>query len=886
MNIPSDPASSSNPANSSNTEDRGDALQPIVAWMQQMGQQPFDWQREAWTKYLAGHHGLILASTGMGKTRAAWLGPLAQWIKDPIEESSWTRRSKREVSPPLQALWITPLRALAADTCHALQECIDGLQLPWTLEQRTGDTSSSTKLKQRQAPPTAMVITPESLTLLLSYPESRETFRSLRAVVVDEWHELLGSKRGIQTELALAHLAKIAPNMQRWALSATIGNPEQALNTLVGTRPNRPLSLIAGGQKRAFDLQVLLPEQIERFPWAGHIGLSMLPRVIEQIEGANSTLVFTNTRNQTELWYRAILHARPQWAGRLAVHHGSLAHELREWVEQAVSEGKLIAVVCTSSLDLGVDFAPVDQVIQVGSPKGTARLVQRAGRSGHSPGRSSKLAFVPSHAFEIIELEAARLAIESKQIEERRALRAPLDCLVQHAVTMALGSPYTRQELFDEVSSAYSYREITQEQIDWVLDFVTTGGCLHAYPDYRRVVCEFERYCVKEESIAKRHRMAIGTITADMMLQVQMMNGSKIGFVEESFASKLKPGDRFLLGGRVLQLEWIREGAVWVKKGKGEPNAVPRWLGGNLPLSSELSAGVRRLIDRMARKLSGASGDTRRAQGANAQQPDSPIAQQPDSPVAQEADAGIPEGLKVLEGLMRLQRRWSHLPKLDELLVERHCSREGDAIMIYPFEGRSVSEGLGALLAYRISKFHPLSISISVNDYGLMLFCPESIPIKLDTLPYWLRRDGIEEDILSSLNATEMTRRGFRDIARISGLIHHGMPGRSKSMRHLQASATMVFDVLKEYDPENLLLHQARQEVLADQLQIDRLRGALDRMHSQRWEVRELDQWTPFSFPLMVERVRDRIGSESLADRIRKMQGQLEAAAVWDEQAS
>ncbi len=858
------------------SENESSALQTIAAWMLQSGQTPFDWQQQAWSSYLAGNHGLILASTGMGKTRAAWLGPLAQWIADPIDPSDWTRRSKREISPPLQALWITPLRALAADTCHALHECIDGLKLPWTLEQRTGDTSSSTKLRQRQTPPTAMVITPESLTLLLSYPESRETFRSLRAVIVDEWHELLGSKRGIQTELALAGLTRIAPRLQRWALSATIGNPQQALRALVGNSSKGETTLITGGQSRSFSMEVLLPTEIERFPWAGHIGLSMLPRVIDQIERANSTLVFTNTRNQTELWYRAILRERPDWAGRLAVHHGSLAHELRSWVEQAVSDGKLIAVVCTSSLDLGVDFAPVDQVIQVGSPKGTARLVQRAGRSGHSPGKTSKLAFVPSHAFEIIELEAARRAIEEKQIEERHPPVAPLDCLVQHAVTRALGSPYTREEFADEVRSADCYRELSDQQLDWVLDFVTTGGCLHAYPDYRRVIKEFDRYCVQDVGLAKRHRMAIGTITADMMLQVQFLNGGKIGFVEESFASRLKPGDRFLLGGRLLQLEWIREGTVWVRKGKGEPNAVPRWLGGNLPLSSELSEGVRRFIDQMARQWSVAKHFAQQGVASDS------VREAMFKGVQEE----LPRGLIALRGLMRLQQRWSHVPKLDELLIERHRSREGDSIMIYPFEGRSVSEGLGALLAFRLSRFHPMTISIAVNDYGLMLYCPESIPIELDTLPQWLQMRGIEDDILSSLNATEMTRRCFRDIARISGLIHHGMPGRSKSMRHLQASATMVFDVLKEYDPGNLLLHQARQEVLANQLQIDRLKGALERMHSQRWEIRELNQWTPFSFPLMVERVRDRIGSESLADRIRKMQTQLEKAAVWDDDPS
>ena len=811
--------------------------------MEQSRQRAFGWQEQAWQSHWAGHHGLILASTGMGKTKAAWLGPLGDWLLDPLAQEHWTQRKGQPLAPPLLALWITPLRALANDTCLALDDCIRGLNIPWSLEHRTSDTSNSIKQRQRQSPPTALVITPESLTLMLSYPESLETFKHLRTVIVDEWHELLGSKRGIQTELALARLSRIAPRVRRWGLSATIGNIDHAMASLVGHSANAPCSIIRSDQQRPIDIELLIPQAIDRFPWAGHIGLAMLQDVIAKIESANSTLVFTNTRNQTELWYQAILRARPDWAGQIAVHHGSLSSELRTWVEQAIVDGKLIAVVCTSSLDLGVDFAPVDQVIQVGSPKGTARLIQRAGRSGHAPGRSSKLAFVPAHAFEIIELEAARQAIFQKQIEQRRAIDAPLDCLVQHAVTLALAEPYTKEQFLQEVRSAYAYRNLADEHLDWVLEFVTTGGCLHAYKDFHRVAIEYGKYTVLDQGVSRRHRMAIGTITSDMMIQVQYLKGGKIGVVEESFAAKLKQGDKFLLGGKLLEMVWIRDGAVWVRKAKGEPTAVPRWLGGNLPLSSELAEGVRRWIDAIARS------------------------------------EPLPESLQSLGELMELQRRVSHIPALDEVLVERFTSRQGDALMLYAFEGRSVSEGLGALLAYRISKERKNTISIAVNDYGLMLYAPDSIGIDTKSLAHWLNEKDLESDILSSLNATELTRRRFRDIARISGLIHSGTPGQSKSMRQLQASTSMVFDALKQYDQENLLLWQASDEVLSDQLQIQRLKGALTRMEASRWVAVELKQWTPFSFPLMVERIRDRVGNESLADRIRKIQNQLEKGA-------
>ncbi|MFN7731121.1 MAG: ligase-associated DNA damage response DEXH box helicase [Pirellula sp.] len=823
------------------------AMARLREWMSSRGQAPFDWQCRAWNAHWSGANGLLLAGTGMGKTKGAWLGPLGDWLHRPIPETDWTSVGRSPLAPPLLALWVTPLRALANDTTAALQECIDGLQLPWTLQQRTGDTSSHTKLQQRRSPPTAMVITPESLTLMLSYPESRQTFRRLRTVIVDEWHELLGTKRGIQTELALSMLSTIAPEHQRWAISATIGNPEYAIDSLVGVAPSRPVRIIDAKDRKKISLDVLLPTKVERFPWAGHMGLTMLPSVVQKIESARSTLVFTNTRFQTETWYQALLRARPDWAGRIAVHHGSLDSSIREWVEHAVHDGKLIAVVCTSSLDLGVDFAPVDQVIQVGSPKGVARLMQRAGRSGHQPGQESKLVFVPSHALEIVELEAAREAIAERRLEKRQPIEKPLDCLVQHAVTRALAEPYRSEDVLREVRATRAYRDLSDAEWQWVLEFVHTGGSLHAYPDYHRVVMDFGKVAVRDASIARQHRMAIGTIAADLAMHVQFLRGGRIGTVEESFASRLKPGDRFLLGGRMLQMEMIREGTLWVRRAKGAATAVPRWLGGKMPLSSELAEGVRSLLDRYR----------------NGEPPK--------------------RSMKAITSLLDLQQRSSHVPSRDELLVEVCTLPEGTSVMLYPMEGRSVSEGLGALLAYRWSQAAGITFSISVNDYGLMLHTTSEFPFAIESLPEWLSIEGLDRDILASLNVTEMTRRRFRDIARIAGLIHAGTPGRSKSMRHLQASAGMVFDALREYDPSHRLLGQASQEVLVDQLEWDRLHAALQRMHRQQWVFRTLRRWSPFSFPLYVERVRDRIGSESLFDRIAKVQSQLEKETVREE---
>lgn len=819
-------------------------LASVEEWMRKTGQEPFDWQRRAWRDYCDGFDGLILASTGMGKTKGAWLGPLAQWLDQPVAESHWSRGPRRRAAPPLLALWITPLRALAADTCQALQECIEGLSLPWSLEQRTGDTSSSTKSRQRHSPPTSMVITPESLTLLLSYPESLQTFSHLRCVVVDEWHELMGTKRGIQTELALARLRELAPNHQRWGLSATIGNPEFALSSLIGTDSARRSTILRSPSTKAFEFELLAPSSVERFPWAGHLGLAMLQQVIDTIETARTTLVFANTRNQTELWYQSILKARPDWAGRIAVHHGSLSNEIRSWVEQALRQERLIAVVCTSSLDLGVDFAPVDQVIQIGSPKGVARVMQRAGRSGHRPGLPSRMTFVPSHALELIEWEAARRAISRSAVEARTELAKPLDCLVQHAVTMALAAPYTRSMLANQVRQAFAYRELSDEELDWVLEFVTTGGSLHAYPDYHRVALDKEQYQVRDARIAKRHRIAIGTIASDLSIQVKTMNGRAIGTVEESFASKLKTGDRFLLGGKLLELVILRDGTAWVRRSKGAPTAVPRWMGGRMPLSSELASGVRALLSEVA------SG-TRSV-----------------------------DGLRAISDLVRIQQRWSHIPSMGEVLVETCTNRDGHSCMVYPFEGRSVSEGLAALFAHRISRNEGISFSIAVNDYGFMIHSDRAPRIDWENIRDWFSTARLEEDLHASLNASEMRRRVFRDIARVSGLIHQGAPGQAKSSRHLQASSSMVFDALQQYDPENRLLLQASDEVARDQLELERMRGALQRMQESAWVVRHLTRWTPFSFPLYVERIRDRISSESLADRVRKAQAPLERAAM------
>jgi ATP-dependent Lhr-like helicase len=827
----------------------------VLGWFEERRWKPFPYQLEAWDAFLAGESGLIHSLTGTGKTYAAWFGPLLEWMKERAGQEE--RAAAR--TPPLRVLWVTPLRALAKDIVEALKSPVDALGLPWTVEMRTGDTSSTIRNRQRKRLPTALVTTPESLSLLLTWADTEGLFRDLRAVVVDEWHELVGSKRGVQVELALARLRRMRPSTRTWGLSATLGNLQTALAVLLGTgsvegnrrRPAKkshgkegPGRLLQGSVDKSVQIDSVLPPCIERFPWGGHIGLALLPEVLDAVEQAKSTLIFTNTRSQAERWYQAILEARPDWAGVTALHHGSLDRDLRDWVEENLRGGKLRCVVCTSSLDLGVDFTPVDRVIQVGSPKGVARLLQRAGRSGHQPDAVSRVTCVPTHAFELVEIAAARKAAEHSKIEARMPFEKPLDVLVQHLVTVAVGGGFTGQALLAEVRSTHAYRNLSEEEWGWALDFVTRGGhALKGYPEYSRLIRSNGSYVVSNDKVARRHRLSIGTITSDVAVTVRYARGGKLGTVEESFISRLRPGDRFLFGGRTLELIQVRDMTVYVRKARAPATAVPRWHGGRMPLSTELAASVRVLLEQAR-------------QGRYR---------------ALEMEAVRP--------ILELQRAWSDIPGRDELLIERLKTREGHHLFFYPFEGRMVHEGLAALFAYRISRIEPISFSIAANDYGLGLLSPDAPPL-LEAIERGLFRiENLMADIAGSLNAAELAKRHFRQIARVAGLVFQGYPGREKSMRQLQASSSLFYEVFAKYDPDNLLLDQARREVLERELEKTRLSQTLERLSGARLTLVEPKHPTPFAFPLMVERMRERLSSEKLSDRVRKMQVALEKKA-------
>ena len=527
-------------------------IETLAEWFAARGWTPFPFQREVWNAYLAGESGLVHAATGTGKTLAAWLGPIAQWA---AEGRPVCPAPRRQSYVPLRVLWITPLRALAADTAAALQAPLAALAPEWSIETRTGDTSSAVRARQSRRLPTALMTTPESLTIMLSRPESPELMRDLRLIVVDEWHELMGTKRGVQTELALARLRALRPAVRTWGLSATLGNLGEALGTLLGTVPGAPARIVKGETPKQITVDALLPAVIERFPWAGHLGRGMVEPVAAALDHAESSIVFTNTRRQTEEWYRSLLDARPDWAGQIALHHGSLDRSTREWVEHALREGRVRCVVATSSLDLGVDFSPVDRVVQVGSSKSVGRLVQRAGRSGHRPGAESRITCAPTNVLELIDLAAARDAVEAGEIESRRPVDRPLDVLVQHLVTVAMGTGFHAEDLLAEVRSTHAFANLTDDEWQWCLEFVESGGsALGAYSEYARVVRQSDgHYRVESDAIAKRHRLSIGTIVSDGQIAVTYQRGKAIGSVDEEFIARLKPGDRFTLAGKTLE---------------------------------------------------------------------------------------------------------------------------------------------------------------------------------------------------------------------------------------------------------------------------------------------------------------------------------------------
>jgi ATP-dependent Lhr-like helicase len=799
--------------------------EPAVNWFASKGWKPQKFQIETWKAYQINFQGIVNAPTGSGKTFSLAVPPLLKALE-----------TNQISTPNLKVIWITPIRALAKEIASSFEMAIEGLKLNWTVGIRTGDTNTAERAKQKKQMPNILITTPESLHVMLATKNFSEKFKFLELFVADEWHELLGSKRAVQVELALSRLRSISPELKTWGISATIGNLELALDVLLGVNHPTKTILIRANLKKKIEVISVLPDEIEKYPWAGHLGLKLLEKALPIIDNSESTLIFTNTRGQAEIWYQRLLEVAPELSGILAMHHGSISKDLRNWVEEALHESRLKAVVCTSSLDLGVDFRPVETIIQVGSPKGVARFMQRAGRSGHQPGAISKIYFLPTNALELLEGAALREAINNQIIEDRVPFIRSFDVLIQYLVTLAVADGFDQKETFNQIKNTISFSSISKDEWNWLLRFITSGGdSLKAYDEYNRVEVIDGLFKVVDRRIARRHRLSIGSIVSDMIMKIKYSSGGFIGTVEEYFISILKIGDIFWFSGRCLELVRIKDQVVEVKNAPPQKGKIPSWQGGRMPLSSQMSEVLRK-------KLTEASENN-----------------------SQDIE------LKTIFPILTTQAKTSLIPNENEFLIEKFNTEEGCHVYLYPFEGRAVHEGMASIISYRIALLKPMSFSLAFNDYGIELLSDQDIPIEDAIDSEIFSPQHLRDDIVASVNASEMARRRFRDIAAISGLIFKGFPHAEKKERHLQASSSLLFNVFTDYDKNNLLYRQAFEEVMEFQLEEGRMRNAFSRIINQEVKLVYPKNYTPFSFPLMVDRLREKLSTEKIEDKIKKM---------------
>ena len=809
-------------------------MKAATDWFKHKNWQPHAFQKQTWKYISEGYSGMLNAPTGYGKTYAVWFGVL----HDFFQRYDLSKSDHKG----LHCLWITPLRALSKEIENAARQVSMDLKLDYTIGVRTGDTTVKEKAAHKKQMPHALITTPESMHLIMAQKGYAEVLKKLEFVIIDEWHELLGSKRGVQIELALSHLRGINPDLKIWGISATIGNLKEAKDILLGSSTSKNVLVKADIEKKTI-IETVLPDTLEKFPWAGHLGLKLGNKVLDIIAKSNSTLVFTNTRFQAETWYRHLLDLEPDLAGLLALHHGSLGEDTRKWVEAALHDGKLKAVVCTSSLDLGVDFRPVDTVVQIGSPKGVARFMQRAGRSGHQPGAISKIYFVPTHSLEIIEGSAMRYAVKNNKVEDRIPYIRSFDVLIQYLVTLAVSDGFRAEQIFEEVKQTHCFNSMTWDEFAWCLSFITTGGkSLYAYDEFHKVIIEDGIYKVINRRIAMQHRLSMGTIVSGGMLQIKFVTGKYLGTIEEWFISRLKPGDVFWFAGRNLEFVRIKDMTVQVRASVSKKGIIPSWQGGKMPLSTQLAATIRHQLNEYER--------------GNAKDKE----------------------LKFLAPLLEEQKKRSILPKEHQLLIEKITTKEGCHIFVYPFEGRYVHEGMAAIMANRIALFKPITFSIAMNDYGFELLSDQDIPIEDAVDSDLFTTAHLNEDIVKSVNTTEMAKRRFRDIASISGLVFAGFPGKHVKTKHLQASSKLFFSVFEDYEKDNLLLKEAYDELYDFQLEIVRLRNAFERIEKQEIVIKNLERFSPFSFPIFTERWRERFTNEDIETRVQRIKAQMEKA--------
>ncbi|MBR0657910.1 ligase-associated DNA damage response DEXH box helicase [Neoroseomonas oryzicola] len=772
--------------------------EPFAGWFAGRGWTPRPHQLALLDAAARGEHVLLLAPTGGGKTLAGFLPSLVDLAGTPRDG--------------LHTLYISPLKALAVDIARNLTAPAAEMGLPITIETRTGDTPVNRRQRQRERPPNLLLTTPESLTLLLSLPDAPEMFAGLSAIVVDEAHALAGTKRGDQLALCMSRLGMLAPAARRVGLSATVAHPDLLRAWISPTAKADDVRLIQtkGGAAPVFDLQ--LPEG--RLPWGGHMGLASAPEIYRRIEAARVTIVFVNTRAQAELIFAALWRLN-EAALPIAMHHGSLEIGLRRKVEAAMAEGRLRGVVATASLDLGIDWGDVDQVIQVGAPKGVSRLLQRVGRANHRMDEPSRAVLVPANRFEVVECVAATEAVEAGDLDGEPPRPGGLDVLAQHVLAMACSAPFRSDDLYAEVTRAGPYAALTRRDFDDVVGFVEDGGyALAAYDRFRRLFRDAEGFLhIRGQAAARQLRMNLGTIVEQPLLKVRLRGGGVLGEVEEYFVSTLEPGDCFLFGGQVLRYERLDPAAIIVSRGgEGEPR-VPVYGGSRMPLTTYLASRVRAILH-----------DPRRWKH-------------------------LPEPVKEW---LRLQRLKSELPPRDGLLVETFPRGGKWFLVAYTFEGKLAHQTLGMLVTKRMERLGMGPLGYVGTDYVLAIwsaFEPKDVAALFT-------EDILGDEMEEWLAESSMLRRTFRNIATIAGLIEKTHPGAEKSGRQMTMNSDLIYDVLRRHQPDHILLRATRAEAAQGLTDIARIATLLARVQG-RIRHRALKQVSPLAVPALIEEGRE-----------------------------
>jgi ATP-dependent Lhr-like helicase len=782
----------------------------FTAWFHGRGWTARRHQLEMVGKAREGASALLIAPTGGGKTLAGFLPSL-------IELSERPRRN--DPAPVgVHTLYISPLKALAVDVARNLTQPIAEMKLPITVESRTGDTGVAKKQRQKLHPPDILLTTPEQLALFCAWEGSRLYFEDLKTVIIDEIHAIHASKRGDLLSLGLARLQQFAPNLRRVGLSATVDDPDMIRQWLGG---GRPVDLVMGDPGAAPQVDVLLSDG--KVPWAGHTAQHAMKEVYEVIKAAKTALIFVNTRWQAEFAFQELWKLNDDGLP-IALHHGSLSAEQRRKVEAAMARGELRAVVCTSTLDLGIDWGAVDLVIQLAAPKGSARLVQRIGRANHRLDEPSRALLVPASRFEMLECQAAKEAVAENALDGDALRRGALDVLAQHIMGLACGEPFDTGAVYDEVRRAAPYADLTRMDFDQVLDFVSTGGyALKTYDRFRRIVQGTDGlWRVRNAQTALRHRLNVGAIVGPAVLNIRLLAGRrragrKIGEAEEGYLEQLQIGDSFIFGGQVWRFHGIEGNDALVTAAPGTDPKMPSWGGSKFALSTFLARRVRRMI-------------------------------------AEEAGWGrLPQDV---QEWLQMQKARSLIPAMDELLVETFPRNRRHFLAVYPFEGRLAHTTLAMLLTRRLERLGAGPVGFVASDYALAIWAARPMEgLDFDAL---FQEDMLGDDLESWLEESFMMKRSFKTCALIAGLIERRFPGLEKSGRQVTFSSDLIYDVMRRHQPDHLLLRCAREDTATGLLDVARLGDLLARI---RGRIRHamLDHVTPFAVPALLTIGQERV---------------------------